>query len=172
MLATLTLHDRPGDIVQNDNVRTPALEGFGRNDKNASADFGYRSFPQPLQPAHVAIAQPRVHREQHHGREMFRQPLKEVVLFRPCNGIRAPTRFRQHGDRRRHCLKPRTAIIVAVGARGAIENGAHNLEAAIDRGGRGARREPCLNERFERRVMDPVRREMTDMRLSASEHAR
>jgi hypothetical protein len=73
-----------------------------------------------------------------------------------------PTRFRQHDYRWRNCLEPRTTVIVPVRASRAIENCAHNLQA-LDRGGRRARRESFLDERLERRIMDPARLEMTDM---------
>jgi hypothetical protein len=144
-------------------VRAPTLERFRRNDENAPADLWYRRFPQPLQFANVAIAEPRVHREQHHRGEVFRQPLKEAILFFPGNGIRAATGFRQHGYRWRHCLEPWTAVIVPVGASGAIENRAHNLEAPIYRGGRRASREPCSYEGLQRPIMDSVRLKMTNM---------
>jgi hypothetical protein len=57
VLTALCLNDRPGDIIQNRNVRTIRFECFGWYHKDTATDFGYGNLPTPLQATDIAFAQ-------------------------------------------------------------------------------------------------------------------
>jgi hypothetical protein len=72
MAIPLSLDDRPGDVVEDHDMRSFGLESLGGHDEDATLDFGDEDFPRPLQAAHVAVAQPGVDGEQRHARQVPR----------------------------------------------------------------------------------------------------
>ena len=53
-------------------------------------------------------------------------------------------------------IEPRSTVVISIGPSGAIQDRAHDLEAAIDRGGGYARRHPVRNKQLECAVMDSI----------------
>ena len=78
MLPSLRLDDRPGDVIQNHDVRSFGLERFGRNDEYAAPELGHFNFPFPLQAAYVAVAQPCVDRKECHACKVGRSLRKSA----------------------------------------------------------------------------------------------
>lgn len=72
MLPSLRFDDRPGDVIQDHDVWSLGLERLRRNHEHAATDLGHGNLALPLQTAHVAVAQARVHRKGRHAREVRR----------------------------------------------------------------------------------------------------
>ena len=72
MLPSLRVDDRPGDVIQDHNVRSFGLEGFRRDDEYAPPELRHCDLPFPLQAAYVAVAKPSVNGEERHAGEVRR----------------------------------------------------------------------------------------------------
>src|ERR1700682_1385005 len=81
---------------------------------------------------------------------------EESVLLLPGDRVGQTRSFGQHRDHWRHCVEPRTTVVIAIGPSRAIQDRSHHLEAAIDRGRGYACRDPVRNKRFECAVMDSI----------------
>jgi hypothetical protein len=62
-------------------------------------------------------------------------------------------------------FEPRAAVGVAVRTSGAIQDRAHDFQAAVDRGRTCAGGKPCFHERIQCLIVDLLRFELADMRL-------
>src|SRR5437773_9710905 len=56
MKRSLCFYNRPGDVIQNYDVRTFRLKSFRRNYEHAPSQLGHGNLPHPLQTANVAVA--------------------------------------------------------------------------------------------------------------------
>ena len=102
----------------------------------------------------IAPAQAGVDGKEHHPRQTCGQLRKEPVLLVPGDRVGWSRRFGQHCDQRRHPLEPRASVIVAVRARGTIEDRTCHFQTAID-GRRGdAGRDSIGDKALECAVMD------------------
>ena len=94
---------------------------------------------------------------------MCRETTKQLVLFLPRERIRQSGILGQHGDQRRHTIKPRTAIGVAVGARGTIQYRTHDFQGAVDCRRARALGVAILDKGLERCIADLLRLKLPDI---------
>jgi hypothetical protein len=78
------------------------------------------------------------------------------ILLLPSDGAEQAPRFLKHRGQRRHTVKPSAIVIDAVRARSAVENGANELETAVDRRGRYAVGQSIGDEALKGPVMYPA----------------
>src|SRR5207249_1356379 len=69
----------------------------------------------------------------------------------------------QHADQRRDRVEPRTAVGVAVGARGAIQNRTYDFQGAVDGRRTRALAKAVFEERFQCCVVNLLRLEVSDV---------
>src|SRR6202049_42909 len=160
---TLRLHDGPSCVIQNDHVRAFGLERFGRDHEYTTADLGHGNLPCPFQSAHIALAQASIDGEERHTTEACGQLREESVLLLPGDRVGQTRRFRQHRDQWRQGVEPGTAVVISIGPSRAIQDRAHHLKAAIDRGGGYARSHPVRDKRFECAVMDSIHLKVSEI---------
>src|SRR5450631_405935 len=99
----------------------------------------------------------------HHHLEVRRELAKQPILFGPGDRIGLTPGFGQHRDHWRHCIEPRAAVLVAVGSRSPMQDRAHNLQAAIDRGCSDAFGTSCGDERRQGCIVNLIRIESPDL---------
>ena len=90
-------------------------------------------------------------------------------MLLPRDRVRGAARFREHRNEGRQAREIRTAAFVAVGARGAIENGAYDFQTTIDCRSRYAASNAIGDEWLQRSVMDSIEFERSDIRRESSE---
>jgi len=92
-----------------------------------------------------------------------------VILLLPRDRIGRAWAFGQHRDQRRYRFEPRTTVSIAVRARGAIQDGAHDFHTVVDRRRTRATGKPRLHEGFQHQVVNLLWFEISDVRLEQSD---
>jgi hypothetical protein len=111
-----------------------------------------------------AVTQSGVDRKESHARQSCRQALEKSVLLVPGDRVGRPARLGQPRDQwRQYPVEPGTSVVVAIGTRRAIEDGAYDLGRSIERRGAPTFGQSLLDEGSQRTVMDLVRFDVREM---------
>jgi hypothetical protein len=82
----------------------------------------------------------------------------------PGDRVGWPAVFRKHRNERRYSVNPWPAIVAAIRARGAIQDGPRDFECAIDRRRRDARSQPIADKVLEGAIVNALHLEHSNVR--------